>query len=360
MKLGVFITLTLSCQNNNQMNEKFEWGETISCPPGYPVDVYRGGLQSVDGGFTSLYLGTHSGIEGWGSEGRSMSDGKKTVPNHLHVIWLSYAEDCFYEVDTDIDYEKMVKLFKQGYYTPSSSASRPEPFKEKYNRIIVGFAPGGTVVVWLAGVGRQIEIGSYQGKKATIPQDQIDQLDYPIKNIFDPEYRKNILKNPGIVPKEIQEENKTQPIPFGLWDSYRKKYNWKASFKLPDNGISKKIIFYYYNGEREILFGQSEINKYVDIPSELKWNNLKKPPIPKELKISWLNNNILYVGEIAFNEKEIFSAFEEVFREHPEGKAELIIRVNNAQDDASILLSGNGKEIWIKDSVIEIFDTSKY
>ncbi|WP_164875559.1 DUF2931 family protein [Apibacter sp. HY039] len=345
----MILNLNLSCTTHSKY-EKFEWGEATSCPIDYPVDVYRGGLQSTDGGLTSLYSGTTTGY--WGDANDGMSDSKKTVTNHLHVIWLSYAEDCFYEVDTDIDYEKMVKLFKQGYYTPSSSVSRPEPFKKKYNRIIVGFAPGGTVVVWLAGVGRQIEIGRYQEKKATIPQDQIDQLDYPIKNIFDPEYRKNILKNSGIVPKVIQEENKTQPIPFGLWDSYRKKYNWKASFKLPDNGKTREITYFFYNGEMEILFGESHTIKF-DIDKKLEWNFLISRATPSNIKFTWLDpNNQRYVCAIEFNEKEIFSAFEEVFREHPEGKAELIIRVNNAQHDASIILSGNGKEVWIKENKI--------
>ena len=155
---------TVCCQNKkenkkNMSSENFEWKETISCPLGYPVDVYRGGLESANGGFTSLYLGTHSGNDGWGSSGRSMSNGFKPVPNHLHVIWVSYAEKQFYEVDVDIDKEKMVKFFRDGYYVPSMSNDHPQPRKENYNQIVVGFAPGGVVVVWLSGAGRQTEIG---------------------------------------------------------------------------------------------------------------------------------------------------------------------------------------------------------
>ncbi|WP_212906728.1 DUF2931 family protein, partial [Capnocytophaga stomatis] len=90
--LITFFALQLSsCQqknNNNDMKrDKFEWQEATSAPDGYLVDVYMGGLQSKNG-FTSLYNGTTLG--GWGEANYGMSSGLKTIPNHLHVIWVSY------------------------------------------------------------------------------------------------------------------------------------------------------------------------------------------------------------------------------------------------------------------------------
>ena len=101
-------------------------------------------------------------------------------------MWVSYAEDCMYEIDTEIDYDKMLKLFNEGYYIPSMN-DNPEPRKENYKEIIVGMAPGGVVVIWLQGLRRQIEIGRYQEKKTVIPQEEIARLDdsinfYSVKN----------------------------------------------------------------------------------------------------------------------------------------------------------------------------------
>lgn len=362
--LGLFFLgiLNSACQEKNKkMNEKFKWKETLSCVVGYPVDVYRGGLSSADGGFTSLNLGTHTGIGGWGSPGRSMSNGLKSVPNRLHVVWLSYGEDCFYEVETAIDYEKMVGLFREGFYTPSLDPSRPSPFKKEYNQITVGFAPGGMVVVWLSGSGRSVEIGRYQGHKIEIPQDQIEQLGYPLKNLFNDEYRANTLTNERIVPKEIQEANRGKPIPYGLWDSYRHRYNWRLNFVLPQDGISLDVVVFYYNGEKEILFGESEVVQFPTIPAYLSWNYRGNKALAKELRISWhKKDQTLLVAEIKFTEEEIIKVFKEMYKETPEGEAVLEIRVNELETTASVQLIGNGKELWISDNKIEVFDTSKY
>jgi hypothetical protein len=369
---GIFITLGISCQNKNKMNEKFEWRETISCPAGYPVDVYRGGLESADGGFTSLYLGTHSGIEGWGCEGRSMSHGVKTVPDRLHVIWLSYAEDMFYEIDTALDYEKMTELFQKGYYTPINDPDRPEPFKREYDLITAGFAPGGIAVVWLSGISRQVEIGRYKGHGVRIPKEESDRLEKgPVKNMFDPEYRRRTMKNIGIVPLEVQKANEGKPIPFGLWDSYRKKYRWKLHLILPDNqnpgqALPKKVVSFYYNGELDILFGQSDIERYPNIiRPESRWDNELEKAVPRELRISWISNGVLIVAEIQFNEEEVFKVFQEVYKDNPELETELVIRASMGQDDLSVKLIPKGEDVnvhkgWLIKSKIKFFDTSKY
>ena len=91
--------------------EIYDWKETISCPPGYPVEVYKGGLQNLkEGTYVSLNLGVHRGLEGWGSQGRSMDSGVKPLPDHLNVVYLSFAEDKFFQVDCDLDHEKIASL----------------------------------------------------------------------------------------------------------------------------------------------------------------------------------------------------------------------------------------------------------
>ena len=89
-----------------------------------------------------LILGLHKGP--WGSSGRSMRGGVKQIPNRLQATWVSYAEDCMYEIHTEIDYDKMLQLFNEGYYTPSKNEN-PEPRKQNYDEIIVGWLP----VAWL-------------------------------------------------------------------------------------------------------------------------------------------------------------------------------------------------------------------
>lgn len=354
--LTVFTLQLSSCQqkNNNDMRrDKFEWQEAKSAPPGYPIEVYMGGLQSKNG-FTSLYSGTTLGLNGWGTGGGGMSSGLKTIPNHLHVIWVSYFEHKFYEVDTPIDYDKMVTLFNEGYYIPSE-ADDPRPRKENYSTIMVGFAPGGVVVIWLEGIGRQVEIGRYQGKEITFTQEQIEELPSgPKKNMHSAEYRNNIMYHWNIVPQEIVKKVKDKPVPYGLWDTYRKKYNWQLSFQFLHQEKTRKIMYSFYNGERERLFGDTEIETYPEIPEAYRWTTRKVRTIPKSVAFRWVNNGDMYGGVIKFDEEEIFKVFDRVFGDNPDLEAELVIYINDSGTDATVALKSKDKEIALFNSKISI------
>ncbi|GIJ97876.1 hypothetical protein CAPN001_24450 [Capnocytophaga stomatis] len=338
--------------------DKFEWQEAKSAPPGYPIEVYTGGLQSKNG-FTSLYSGTTLGLKGWGTGGGGMSSGLKTIPNHLHVIWVSYFEHKFYEIDTPIDYEKMVSLFNEGYYEMSfvndPNAKEPSLNKTNYKTIMVGFAPGGVVVIWVAGAGRQIEVGRYQGKEITFTQKQIDELPSgPKKNMHNIEYHNNILYHWKMVPKEIVDKVKDKPVPYGLWDTYHKKYNWQLSFEFLHQEKIKDVFFDFYNGEREELFGAVETEKYPEIPESFRWTTHKVRPTPKLCSFIYVVESSEYGCSIKFDEEEIFKAFRDVFGDSPNTEAELVVYINDSRTDATVALKSKDKEIALFNSNVSI------
>ena len=165
--------------------------------------------------------------------------------------------------------------------------NKPEPFKENCRTINVGFAPGEVAVVWVAGIVRQIEVGRYQGIKTEIPKEQVEKLkDEPEYSMLRPEYQESIMKNPGIIPQEVQEANKDKPIPYGLWDTYRKKYNWKVNYELPKEAELDEMTYDFYNGEETNLFGDYQIKRY-QIPKELHWNYDEEKAIPKQISFRW-------------------------------------------------------------------------
>lgn len=358
--LSFLFFIQISCQEKKEHQKtkamtKYEWLDATSAPLGYPVDVYRGGLESADGEFTSLYSGTTGGS--WGEANRGMNNGEKSIPNHLHVIWVSYVEKIFYEIDTDLDFEKLSDLFRNGYYTPSDGDD-PSPRKENYDQIIVGFAPGGVVVVWLSGPGRQIEVGRYQSKKITIPQSEINALSPgPQKNMFDPEYQHKIIHEFGIVPAEVVKANEGKPIPYGLWDSYSEKYTWTLVTELPNAAKNKDIGIYSYNGNREELFGEILIQKYPKIiPDNVKWNTLQKRTVPDRVDFSWVDENRYYC-EIEFDESEILHAFKEITSGNPDAAIELKVTVNIPKTHASVQLTSVKKQVWLKNSKIMVRKT---
>lgn len=361
--LSVLFFIQISCQEKKDHQKtktkamtRYEWLDATSAPLGYPVDVYRGGLESENGEFTSLFSGITGGI--WGDANRGMSNGEKAVPNHLHVIWVAYAEKIFYEIDSDIDFEKMSKLFKEGYMVPSMSQDNPKPRKENYNQIIVGFAPGGVVVIWLSGAGRQVEVGRYQGKKIEIPKSEIDALSPgPQKNMFDPEYQRKIIHEFGIVPKEVVQANEGKPIPYGLWDRYRQRYNWSLQFIPPDKGQLKEVFYFHFNGENENLFGETQLKDYSQIiPKNLLWSTVNQLSVPSKMNITWLDGNRYYC-QIQFDEDEILSAFKEISKADPDAKIVLQVQVNIPKTAAAVKLINGNDEIWLKKNKILIGKT---
>lgn len=365
-------TLTSSCQEKKQTDKKvnssaikaplsnmetnFKWQEGLSCPSGYPIQVYRGWLEGplVSNGVneepnstTSIYgFGTTTGIGEWGENSSGMSQGEKPIPQRLNCTWYSYVEDVMYHIDTELDYPKMVKLFNEGF---QSNVQKKGKVMTTYKYITVGFAPGGVVVVWLKGGQKDVEIGRYQGKKTEISAKEIASLDSHERLLFDPADRERTLKNPKIIAPEVQEANKNKPIPYGLWDSYRIKYNWRPTAILVREGkVQDELSFALFNGERETL-----------LEKEFAKNEYQERAIPRSLGVRWWDKNGQgYSGSFIFDEKEIFDAFKELRKKNPEANIDLEVKINPGSDYLGAALK-NGKDVIpLKKSKTNVFESS--
>jgi len=341
----VSIQLAGCQQKKKEVMEQFEWEEWTSAPLGYPVEVYRGGLELADESYVSLFQSTITGRDGWGGLGSGMSSGIKPLPNRLNVTYLSYVENQFYHADCAIDYDKIVKLFNRPFQLRGASGNLRS---KSYNRINVGFAPGGMLVVWVCGAGRSVEIGRYQAQKIVIPKQESDVLDAAEHLIFEETEVKRVMQSESIIPIEVQEANKNKSIPFGLWDSYRVRYNWIPIFQIQNEGTMGDFGFSYFNGESDGYF--YEKNKQSENNGELFYQLTHDDvalPIPSTVAFDWQDkNNKRYAGYFQFNENEIFQAFEQIIAEDKDTKIEMLIRVNISNTYATVLLKGsNGKEV---------------
>ncbi|SHL25609.1 DUF2931 family protein [Flavobacterium chilense] len=365
-------TLTSSCQEKKETNKyanklsvqdnltnmqtNFKWQEGLSCPEGYPIQVYRGWLEGplVSNGATeepnsttSIYgFGTTTGIGNWGDNSSGMSQGEKPIPQRLNCTWYSYVEDVMYHINTELDYPKMVKLFNEGF---QSSLRKRGKVMTTYDKVTVGFAPGGVVVVWLQGGGQKIvEIGRYQGNKVVISDKEIASLDSHERLLFDPADRARTLKNPKIIAPEVQEANKNKPIPFGLWDSYRIKYNWKPTFVFVREGkMSDDVSFSLFNGERETLLDE-----------EFTKNDYKDRAIPRILSFAWWDKNGQgYGGYIRFDEKEIFAAYKELHAMNPEANIDLEVKINPGSTYLAVAIKNGINIIPLKKSNTKVYES---
>ncbi len=304
------------------MEEKFEWLPTESAPKLYPMEIYNGHLFFENG--NSIYVPC-SGMayDGWGNIGSThvVGDDFKPVPVRLEVTWASFVENKFYTGNWALPKEKMTKLFKEGVVNYNTKK------RSRYSRIIVGLAPGGVAVVWMYGEGNQVEIGRYQAKET-----QVAMKDFVPNNpkISQEEYM-DLSKE---LPEAIENIKQKGGIEFGLWDTYRKKYNWRTNIDIP-NYTFEKIAIEMFNGERETLFDEPLLK-----------NEFKERAIPDYLSFIITNpKGKHYVFEFKnIDETEIFNLFKQVDATKP---IEIVLKMNEDLSNRRLVFKQEDKEFPI-------------
>ena len=343
---------------NANAQPEYEWGVAVNAPIGYPIRFYAGrvGGMSIIG---ELYSETRE--PDWGCATGYESHSMDKLPKNVDMVWLSLKEDCFYRLKTAIDYEKIAKLFREGFDERFSNGKMNHT---TYNTVVVGIAPGGVVVLWVgSGYFPIKEIGRYQAEKIELREPE--GLDNHQKLIFDKEYAKRLLTNNTIIPEDFREANKNKPIPFGLWDSYRDhQYQWYPTFEIP-NGRIGDVDYQYWNGEADTFFFTDFIalegQKDVFAPQEL-YHNIRKLPLFKEIRFTYkAEDGIKYGVGLQFDWEDILATYKKVFGEHPEEvKAHLDIRINRINSYLTVRLVGdNGKEAFIEPKLIDIGEANQ-
>ena len=365
-KIWLFLFLPLqlaSCQNHNSnnkdMNEpEYEWGISVNAPIGYPIHVYAGrvGPQYIT---SDLWCSTEE--PDWGSAYVNEGNDPNELPKDIDIVWFSFIENCFYNLQASLDYEKIEKLFKEGF---EQRIRYGELHHTTYNGLVVGLAPGGTVVVWVGkGYSPITEVGRFQASRTYLTE--TSDMDSHERLIFDKEYRKSIATAPNIVPLEVQKANEGKPIPYNLWDRYAEtQYRWYPTFEIPD-GKMGDVFFQYWNGEANTIF-------YTDLEPTTERETILKPkvcqepigklPLYKEISINYKAfDGIKYAATITFDWEQSAETYKKVFGEHPEEvTAQLYFRLNrNNTHVTTRLIGSNGKDLIIEPKNISIAEINQ-
>ena len=365
-KIWLFLFLPLqlaSCQNHNSnnkdMNEpEYEWGISVNAPIGYPIHVYAGrvGPQYIT---SDLWCSTEE--PDWGSAYVNEGNDPKELPKDIDIVWFSFIENCFYNLQASLDYEKIEKLFKEGF---EQRIRYGELHHTTYNGLVVGLAPGGTVVVWVGkGYSPITEVGRFQASQIYLTE--TSDMDSHERLIFDKEYRKSLATAPNIVPLEVQKANEGKPIPYNLWDRYAEtQYRWYPTFEIPD-GKMGDVFFRYWNGEANTIF-------YTDLEPTTERETILKPkvcqepieklPLYKKISINYKAvDGIKYAATITFDWEQSAETYRKVFGEHPEEvTAQLYFRLNrNNTHVTTHLIGSNGKDLIIEPKNISIAEINQ-
>jgi len=330
MKLivGLIVFLFITGMGNYNMT-KFDWLASESAPKNYPMKVIKGDFFFPDNG--SLYIPNGKRVDGGWGVGVSthiVGDDLKSLPDRLEITYFSYTEDKFYSGEFSLPYERILKLFNEGYYSPTDEEDIT------YHYIIAGIAPGGTVSVWLSGTDKSVEVFSGQAKEVDIDWDEFtgEKL-----NITRKEYIESAIN------EELSSEAKIKllqnGVPVERWSKYHKsRFHWRLTLvemKLRDNR-TKRV--YYFNGEE----GYLEIASDEKLPKD-------SSSVPKSMSIVWNRTGYLkddLIINMDFDEAEIFSAFEAIgrddmafemeFRMEPEKNYDFTVWLQNEKDSIEL------------------------
>lgn len=264
---------------------RFDWRATESAPKNFPMRIIEGAFYYRDGS-GGLYVPTAASIGfhwGAGESIHVVGDDYKPLPDRLDIRFYSFFEDQLYQGSFDLPYEKILALFKEGVQRDKDSPI--------FHWIVVGVAPGGAVSVWVSGgESREVFFGQAQ------PYD--DEMRTPLGNLIDDrkEYAQSYLED---LPEEHYTHILETGIPFGRWEKYRTRYNWRAS--MAGTGDTDYFRFSFFNGEHYWM--------YLSDDAQDRYGNSHAMPLTLGFTTLFPGGNMRYVYGFRFDEDELFAAF---------------------------------------------------
>ncbi|WP_028887532.1 DUF2931 family protein [Tenacibaculum ovolyticum] len=313
------------------MDKKYKWSVSVNAPKNFPATLHYGYL-----GETGI-RGKGTLNSGWGLTGSfTGSQEKRVLPKELHLVWISYLENQFYEGHFELDHKKIAEIFEKGFKedTDKGVIMSHDMF------FVVNVAPGGTVAVWLMGIdGFQREIGFYQAKKT-----EVVWKEYNPHGEQDRE--KSVKIYTDAIPPEIVTQYKENKLSFKKWETYRESFTWSVGIK--GNPHMVFLNAYAFNGEEYRIH-----QKFLKIKEDTIYSAL-----PRKIKMQWEESDQVkkcFTATCIFKESD-YTTIAAAFKENNHtGSFEIVPYVeNNVKKLKLYLITGTKKqEIHLKENKVK-------
>lgn len=333
----IILTL-LSCE------KKIDWRMSVSAPQHYGATIEAEYFS--DGKSVAAIRG--GGSSGWGIGMDGLTSGqsdKKPIPDLVKVNCYSAREGVTYVADIPLPKKKMKKLFSAKLFDSLSETVN------QYKTITCGCAPGGEMVVWLRGYTFLKEITRAKGKE--------------IKRESPAEREAYFNKMP---PGE-QDWIRNNPIPYGTWDYYDKKFIWQPII-LANNenkiSLGNGFRFYFINGDMESIsswkYDYSSESKEDAYPTPANWGEVinynfrknEKRSIPYYVLLQWtpLTDKKSLEAEILLPVNKLKKLFSEGYQSRKGKKqfSKIVFEVFNSKDVKIWLVGDDGFKVLIKET----------
>ncbi|PKH52822.1 hypothetical protein CXF68_19915 [Tenacibaculum sp. Bg11-29] len=328
--LVFFAFILINCKGSN-MDKKYKWSVSVNAPKNFPATLHYGYL-----GETGI-RGKGTLNSGWGLTGSfTGSQEKRALPKELHLVWISYLENQFYEGHFELDHKKIAKIFEKGFKedTDKGVIMSHDMF------FVVNVAPGGTVAVWLMGIdGFQREVGFYQAKKTKVVWKEYNPHG-------EQDREKSVKIYTDAIPPEIVTQYKENKLSFKKWETYREPFTWSAGLK--GNPHMVFLNAYAFNGEEYRIH-----QNFLKIKEDTIYSAL-----PRKIKMQWEEPDQVkecFTATCIFKESD-YATIATAFKENNHtGSFEIVPYVeNNVKKLKLYLITGTKKqEIHLKENKVK-------
>ncbi|QUB76706.1 DUF2931 family protein [Prevotella melaninogenica] len=346
-RLPLFIIITMtsilsfgSCKTDDSTRTKFPWIPSIAAPRHYPVQIK---YAFVDFGTKDRRIPVYESSVG-GGIGQPGSEvdyvdfnekGGRDMPTAVHLLWLSYAERKFYQLDAELSEntkERMLKMFRKPYYMSDDNEHC------RYFNLVITMLPGGKVWLHLNGIGRTaIVCDTLQAKEVHMELEDFDKDAFYTFKTLDNSCKLLLSDFEGAA-----ENLEKHGVPLGLWDKYKEwyRYTTKIEFENKETKLGTHILYKFTNGD-----------KYWDddsIPKNIQTSC-------KYLAMDWQVKDSTYTGYFFFDEDEILRVYPKAFGNEGKLKGELVVKVSKYNNWFDIFLQVGDKKYKLEKTKIHVF-----
>lgn len=315
----------------------YSYAVTVTSPKEYPIMVHEGWLLDDKGEYICAMPKAGLTTGDWQYDGTEAGQGGSRIPYHLNLTYVAYAEKKFYTIDSPLPADKILETFRKGFMIKGDPDSNDVRHigPASYDKLTIGAALGGVIVVWLSAGHHRIEVCRLQAKEVFV--DKNDFIPHS-----DPAETQQQFFDTGFlyaVSEQTQQAIQKDGIPFGLWDKYREKYNYRFVLQ-PYNEVDKFTFqsHKYFNGEANLFYEQ-----------DLDKNEAIIAAIPKKVNLSFKEFNT----GIIFDYDEVSTIFEECKKTNPNLPISIILKPTFMYKDIILSVKCGDKEIPLKVSKIE-------
>ena len=342
--LGLLAGL-ISCHTpmESDQNERFNLSADVGTTIGNPIEVVEGHCTSPGGGEIRVPSGYFLESDWTGSGTAEVGDTFHAVPDSLHLLWYSYAEDKFYQGDFPLPRPRIHALLQAGYW------DRHYKKHDTYGDITICTLPGGGVVVWLSG-GNKVMLGRYQGHAVA----------YDFARFKPGVDRAGMAQEERAkLPAAIQEQLRTSTFGPAQWDAYLAKYPWRVEVTMQDTPRPVPLKLYmlyvtYLSAEDDsYAVDKDDMSPYLDI--------LRQPTpkaVPKDFGL-FVENKYGEKHQIRvdpFDERETLAAFQALAARHPTEPMVLRVEVDKLYTQYRLTLSNGFQTLPLDKAVVKSFE----